>query len=310
MKQRAITGTIMMLVVIPLILLDVLLIPFQVVFGLLSIAAVYELIRMYERQHQLHWLIKTAIYLLTAGFYVLVGNVWQGPNALIANLTLNVSYVLWPTVLILFILCIFNSGAKDHELGFSFLTILYAGLGFGAITFLRVLGAQYVLYLFITTISTDMFAYFFGIKFGKHKMAPTISPKKSWEGAIAGTVFGTVFGTLFGIVFLPTQLGTLFAESSAIVPVGVVTLFEPLVIRGTVVWRLIPVILPITLAVSIVAQLGDLFASKLKRTYEIKDFGTIFPGHGGILDRFDSAIFGSIFLIFIFKVLTTLWPGI
>ncbi|MGI6781504.1 MAG: phosphatidate cytidylyltransferase [Acholeplasmataceae bacterium] len=312
MKQRAITGAIMTLIFVPLLLLDVLLVPFQVVVGLLAMMAVFELIRMYERENKLNWSLKVVLFILTAVIYIAVSNVWQPYNTTIHLMSLDISLVLIPAILILLVFCIFMPDLKDKGLGFSLLTVLYVGLGFGALSFLKVIGAQFIIYLLIITITTDMFAFFFGIKFGKHKMAPTISPKKSWEGAIAGTAFGTIIGTLFAITILPAHDGTLFnlAKPEVVVPVEIMTMFDAVQVREVFVWKLLPIVLPITLSISIIGQVGDLFASKLKRTYEIKDFGTIFPGHGGVLDRFDSAIFAGMFLVFVLKTLSLIWPGL
>ena len=109
-----------------------------------------------------------------------------------------------------------------------------------------------------TAILTDIFAYFTGYFFGKHKLAPVLSPKKTIEGALGG-VLGSV---LFSIVF------ALIAK---------LDIFPHMVIMGVV--------------GSIFAQLGDLTASAFKRKIGIKDYGNIIPGHGGILDRVDSIIF-------------------
>jgi phosphatidate cytidylyltransferase len=106
---------------------------------------------------------------------------------------------------------------------------------------------------------TDTFAYFSGMLFGKKKLCPEISPKKTVAGAIGGTIFGTLAGV---VVFW--------------------------IAKGTPVWGLI------ALPVSIVSQLGDLAASVIKRRFGVKDYGKIFPGHGGVLDRFDSVIPSSI----------------
>ena len=78
--------------------------------------------------------------------------------------------------------------------------------------------------------------------------------------------------------------------------------------KAPILWQQALIIIPLTLTLSIFGQLGDLFASKLKRTYDIKDFGEIFPGHGGVLDRFDSTIFAALFLVFVFRILGEVWP--
>ncbi|MDO5724740.1 MAG: phosphatidate cytidylyltransferase [Tissierellia bacterium] len=111
--------------------------------------------------------------------------------------------------------------------------------------------------IFVIAFSTDTFAYIFGMNFGKNKLCPTISPNKSVEGAIGG-VFGCII-----VCFIYLKL---------------LTDFNILKILG------------VAIAGSIVSQLGDLTASRIKRANDIKDFGYIIPGHGGIMDRFDSVI--------------------
>lgn len=121
----------------------------------------------------------------------------------------------------------------------------------------------------------DAFAYFGGTLFGKHKLCPRISPKKTVEGAIAG-VFG---GALFGVFVYWIQSGWGGAIS---------------------VWTL----LAIGICCGVFAQFGDLFASTIKRWADIKDFSGIFPGHGGIMDRIDSILFSSPLVLVAFTILT------
>jgi phosphatidate cytidylyltransferase len=149
-----------------------------------------------------------------------------------------------------------------------------------------------------------MFAYFFGIRFGKHKMSPKISPKKSWEGAIAGTVIATVLASCFALFY-----GYLFEPGSFLNGTGQLTLLENITSLGSApLYIQALVIVPITMIASILGQIGDLVASRLKRTYDIKDFGKVFPGHGGVLDRFDSAIFVSLFLVAVFMAMNQIFP--
>ena len=110
----------------------------------------------------------------------------------------------------------------------------------------------------------DTCAYFVGRAFGKHKMAPVLSPKKSIEGLIGGIVGAGVFGAVFGILF------DKYVDTMNYVPL----LFAVVGAVGA---------LP--------AVIGDLAASAIKRNNDIKDYGKLIPGHGGILDRFDSIIF-------------------
>lgn len=116
----------------------------------------------------------------------------------------------------------------------------------------------------------DMAAYFVGVKFGKRKLAPLVSPKKSVEGAIGGVFGSMILGTLATFIYMSVFRQTITLEVIDGFYYLVVALFG--------------------IPASLLGLLGDLFASSIKRQCGIKDFGTIFPGHGGILDRFDSLI--------------------
>lgn len=120
---------------------------------------------------------------------------------------------------------------------------------------------------------TDTFAYVVGVKFGKHKMAPVISPKKSIEGAIGGVVITAAVNVL--ILYLFT--------------IGCRNLYGYELFGASAMKFLY--IIPISMALSLVSMLGDLSASVIKRNFGIKDYGKLIPGHGGIMDRFDSCIF-------------------
>jgi len=142
--------------------------------------------------------------------------------------------------------------------------------------------------IFLGAFMTDTFAYFVGVLFGKHKLCPNISPKKTIEGAIGGIVgcglsfllFGMIVNRFFADVLLRYEYMPVQYLSSAyyvIVPQG--SSFS------------LPLMFALGLICSIAAQVGDLVASTIKRQYDIKDFGRILPGHGGVLDRFDSILF-------------------
>ncbi|MBQ8502912.1 MAG: phosphatidate cytidylyltransferase [Clostridia bacterium] len=120
---------------------------------------------------------------------------------------------------------------------------------------------------------TDSFAYLVGRKFGKHKMAPVISPKKSVEGAIGGVVITAAFNVL--ILYLFT--------------VGCKNLYDYSLFGDSAMKYLY--IIPISVVLSLVSMMGDLAASVLKRNFGIKDYSQLLPGHGGIMDRFDSCVF-------------------
>ena len=124
-------------------------------------------------------------------------------------------------------------------------------------------GRFYILYVFCGAFISDTFAFLIGSKFGKTKLAPEISPNKTVEGSLGG-----IFGVILSFVIL-TLVGNL-----------------KLGIYGNIFYWIL-----IGIAASVAGQFGDLTASAIKRYCKIKDFGNIMPGHGGILDRFDSLMF-------------------
>lgn len=136
--------------------------------------------------------------------------------------------------------------------------------GFTSILLVRLVqnGKNIYLLAFLGAWICDTFAYFTGILFGKHKLIPEISPKKTVEGAIGGVVF-----TVGGFALYCLIMNECFDAKLS---------YLTMCIYG--------------LVLSIVSQFGDLIASAIKRQYNIKDYGFIFPGHGGMLDRFDGVL--------------------
>ncbi len=179
------------------------------------------------------------------------------------RIILDVSALLFiiPVVLVYFlVIAVIKHKTIDVErLMMCFALVVYITAGFTSLTVLYVIRPLFGLWAVTLVLAiawaTDTFAYFSGMLFGKKKLCPEISPKKTIAGAIGGTLFGTLAGMLvFGIA------------------------------HGQPLWGLI------ALPLSIISQLGDLAASVIKRRFGVKDYGKIFPGHGGVLDRFDSII--------------------
>lgn len=181
---------------------------------------------------------------------------------------------------------VFSHGKADiGDVSTSMVLWLYTLIGFAGLIIMHdfIRGGQYFYLLaFVGAWVTDTFAYFTGMLLGKHKLIPDVSPKKTVEGAIGGVVFCTLSFVGFGLLY--NHLWVADGEESI-----------PLLAMAIV-----------GFIVSIVSQIGDLSLSLLKRKYGIKDFGKIFPGHGGVLDRFDSVLAVSIILTVSFVVLTML----
>lgn len=311
MKKRLITAIVLAAILIPVISMPIFLEVFQVFMFLFVVIASLEMIRMYETKKKFQMLPKIGIVLLTIGTFFSIGGFWgsQDLNPLDANDILSITIPIFTLILLSFLVLFKDFNGED--VGKALVIINYVGLGAASIVMLRFLGVRFIAYLLLITSFTDMFAYFFGIKYGKRKLAPHISPKKSWEGAIAGTIFATVFASLFalfyGSVFTPeTWLGSLLNSG------GERTLLENFSSIGEnyPIWVQAFIIVPVTFMASVFAQIGDLVASRLKRTYNIKDFGTMLPGHGGLIDRFDSVIFVAMFLSAIFLIIYRVAPAI
>ena len=145
-------------------------------------------------------------------------------------------------------------------------------------------GIYFVGLAFSCSWFTDTFAYIVGVKFGKHKMAPVLSPKKSIEGAIGGVVITSLFNVLILYFFT----------------IGCKNLYDYTIFGESASKYLI--IIPISMILSLVSMLGDLSASAIKRNFGIKDYSQLIPGHGGIMDRFDSCIFVAPALYCILKL--------
>ena len=139
-----------------------------------------------------------------------------------------------------------------------------------------------LLYLLLLVWAGDIFAYFVGRSFGRHLMSPRISPKKTWEGALASLLASLVVGCCSTTMLCPSA--RLFLNAHLIERRdGFFALQKP---------PLGPTLL-LSAAINIAAQLGDLVESLIKRGAGVKDSGTILPGHGGMLDRIDALLFAA-----------------
>jgi len=159
----------------------------------------------------------------------------------------------------------------------AYFSLIYAPVMLSFVFLTRQLedGIYLVWMIFISSWISDTFAYLTGVMIGRHKLAPVLSPKKSIEGSVGGIVGAALFGALFG-VYLDSTLG----QEQYVMILAVV---------GGV--------------GSVISQVGDLAASAIKRNHEIKDYGKLIPGHGGIMDRFDSVIFTAPITYFLITIL-------
>ncbi len=152
-------------------------------------------------------------------------------------------------------------------------TTVYIAFGFASMVLLRDMPfGQYIYFLpFIISWMTDTFAYFSGMLFGRHKLIPAVSPKKTVEGSVGGTLFAIGFTLLYGFI-----VGEISGATPNYLALAIVSCL-----------------------VSLLSQCGDLVMSLVKRKFDLKDYGKLFPGHGGVLDRFDSIIVTSACIYFL-----------
>jgi phosphatidate cytidylyltransferase len=297
----------MFVLIVPLISMQALLPLFEVVMVLFVLGAINEFLSMFEKKDILTKNFKRIVTLMTLATYLaLVGFMGVNQNELtIVQLEL-IHVLISGLIVVLFLYFVMSKNFTVEHIGKALLVIIYVAFGAASITSVRFIGVRFITYMFLISLLTDTFAYIVGVKFGKHKMTPTISPKKSWEGAIGGTVVATVIASLFAIyygqLFNPsTFLGNIFNNSGQQTILDRIVLDQPLSMPLQVV-----IIIVMTFTASIVSQFGDLMASKLKRHFEIKDFGNIFPGHGGIMDRFDSVLLVSLYVFSILNLIIIL----
>lgn len=196
---------------------------------------------------------------------VLCITVYYVVTYLVQDTTYSIMLVIMMLIALMFAYVFGFSKYHANQVMNTYFALIYAPVMLSFVFLTRQLenGIFLVWMIFISSWISDTFAYLVGVMIGKHKLAPILSPKKSIEGAVGGIVGAALVGALFG-VYLNNMLGmTHFAILLAIV--GAVG--------------------------SVISQVGDLAASAIKRNHEIKDYGKLIPGHGGIMDRFDSVIF-------------------
>ena len=260
MKTRVITGLVALAVFIPVLIFSDTWV-FGLAMAVCSVVSVFEALRCVK----LHQCLAVSIPLLALGFALPMYVYFAGG-------TTSFLYVAVPCILLLVLwllaIAVFAS-EKIHlpDLSMAAFLCFYVICAFCSILFLRYydeLGVYTYLLIFIGAWITDSFAYFCGVLFGKHKLIPHISPKKTVEGSIGGILFCGLAFVLYG--FLLRHWLSIATDFN----------YFLLFAYGVV--------------VSVVSQIGDLAMSAVKRHYQIKDFGKVLPGHGGALDRFDSIL--------------------
>lgn len=265
MKVRIISAIVMCIIIIPIIFIGGIL--FKILGTILAIASMYEIIKARESRSSIPLVIRLISYLLIAVF-VYFGNDFD-------SVKYDFIYrALIAIFLIYFIPVVFIDNTEKYSVTDSLYILgatIFLGVAYNSFILVSNVGVTYLIYLLLITVITDTFAYFTGYFIGKKKFTK-ISPNKTIEGSVGGSIVGTIVPTLF-YMYIVNPDANIF------------------------------IIIGITLLLSIVGQIGDLFFSSIKRHYGIKDFSNLIPGHGGILDRVDSIIFVVITYVLFMNVL-------
>jgi phosphatidate cytidylyltransferase len=212
------------------------------------------------------------------------------PSPILVTLSLWIVplLILWGPLLLLLVSLRREplSGALP-DAAMSYMLLPYVAFTLGMLPVMRAPrnGAWFVLYLMLLVWCGDIAAYYVGRAIGKHKLAPRVSPGKSWEGAIA-SVLGAVFVGWLWFLLPSIRIALVYLPIPGRMLDQLVSLLPP--------WRFPPPFWTVTLfaiCVNVAAQLGDLVESALKRGAGVKDSGTLLPGHGGVLDRIDALLF-------------------
>lgn len=230
--------------------------------GIISMIGLFELYRVFRIQKSVAGIVG---YLAVLLFYTNLK--WNFiPDMMI--------YVIGVLVVLMFVYVFTYPAYKTEQMLAAFFGIFYVAVMLSYVYQTRVMenGAYIVWLIFLCSWGCDTCAYCVGVLIGKHKMTPKLSPKKSWEGAVGGVVGAALLTVIYGLVFQKAMD---------------ITMTEIFILAG------------ICAVGAVISMIGDLTASAIKRNYDIKDYGKLIPGHGGIMDRFDSVIFTAPVIYFL-----------
>lgn len=220
----------------------------------ISLIGMYELYRIFHIEQKMPGIIG---YLAAVLYYC---------NLKLAFLSDMMLFTLGVLILLMAVYVFTYPKYKTEQILAAFFGVFYVAVMLSFVYQTRMIenGSYIVWLVFLCSWGCDTCAYCVGVLIGKHKMAPKLSPKKSIEGAVGGVVGAALLTALYSVIFQDAM--------------GITTVE---------IW----ILAAISAVGALISMVGDLAASAIKRNYEIKDYGKLIPGHGGILDRFDSVIF-------------------
>ena len=263
MKTRIISGAVLFAILIPTLIIGGNLL--LVLLCIVSCGGIYELSKVFKQEKTLLMLAAMAANVFLYAGMVLIKEIYFIVELVVFFLFILVCYVIeYPKF-------------KLNDAVVPLLAFVYAGVLMSYIYRIRMndSGLYLVWLIFIASWLCDTCAYFSGVTLGKHKAFPVLSPKKTWEGCIGGVLGATIVGTAFAAIFADK-----------------IDVFK----------YPVPAVAIIVFFSSILSIFGDLAASAIKRENNIKDYSNLIPGHGGIMDRFDSVIFVSPVIFYLINV--------
>lgn len=252
MKQRIITGVVAACLFIPFVVYGSW--PFAILACALAAVGIYEMLKM----KGIAIISVPGILGLLATLLLVVPTGWSKEIEKVVSYDKLELLFIAAILLLVYSVVVKNKFTFD-DVGFIILSTMYVGIGFHYLIVTREAGIAFIIFALLIVWVTDSGAYFTGRKLGKRKLWPEISPNKTIEGFVGGIVLAVIAAVIM-------QLMTPFDVS----------------------WFVLLIVVVVS---SIFGQMGDLVESAIKRNYDVKDSGTILPGHGGILDRFDSLLF-------------------
>jgi len=276
MKTRVITAVVAILCITPFFIFSAALAPtnpltyvFPLLISGIAVVSVWEMLHCLKFDK--NYVISVPLYLAAVTF-PLLARVMHGDMASFVRLAMIVALVM---AIYLFAALVFQFGkVESGKIALLFMTCFYIVGANTAIIVLRDkegIGQYLFLIPYIFSWVTDSFAYFCGRAFGKHKLIEAVSPKKTVEGAIGGFVFCAITAILYGVI-----VGACYDVTPNYLVLGL----------GGIV-------------IGVVSQIGDLVMSAIKREQGLKDYGKLLPGHGGLLDRFDSSMAVTVVVLLI-----------
>lgn len=252
MQQRVIWGAIALAIFLPFLLMGGL--PFQFFVGLLAMIGVAEMLRM----KRLEFFSFEGVLAMLAAFVLTVPL-----DNYLSFLPVDASLSVYSLIVFLILAgTVLSSTYSFDDATYPIAASFYVGIGFHNLVTARMDGLDKVILALFIVWATDIGAYMIGRQFGKHKLLPKVSPNKTIEGSLGGILAAVLVGAAFMLFDK-----SVYAPHSFLVMLVLIILF------------------------SIFGQFGDLVESAIKRHFGVKDSGKLIPGHGGILDRFDSMIF-------------------